>query len=273
MTDEFLEETPFGTVTRPEWSNDYYREVIEVEQETRRSICGAPKKNGEPCKGRPARKFHHYCRIHRFTGESQPTAQEVSDPAKAGSKALTQMKARPPILINDEIRLGLTDCGVCPVRNQCGIYTPGDHCRIEERIFHRFLDTVKKDYEVQDIDMFMVMAAGWRFIGMFRAQLGVSRMDPVDAESTKVSWYGPRESKEFVRLMKELGLTRKERIEQEKDRLGVQGLPSTSTLSEMMSQAQLVEGDQVTVTQAQQVTLKKKPDEEFLIDPDESVEH
>ena len=98
-------------------------------------------------------------------------------------------------------------------------------------------------------------------------------MDPVDAESTKVSWYGPRESKEFVRLMKELGLTRKERLEQEKERMGVQGLPSSTSLSEMMSQAQLAEGDQVTVTQAQQVTLKKKPDEEFIIDADESPEH
>ena len=269
MTDEYLEETPLGTVTRPEWGNDYYREVIGVEQKTHRAICGAPtKKDGKPCKGRPQRKFHHYCRIHRFTGESQPTAQEVSDPARA----LAKTRARPPVLVNDEIRLGMTACSVCPVRNQCEAYVPGDHCRIEERVFHRFLNTVKADYEVQDIDMFMIMAAGWRFIGMFRAQLGVSRMDSVDAESTKVSWYGPRESKEFVRLMKELGLTRKERIEQEKERLGVSGLPSSATLSEMMSSAQLTEGDQVTVTQAQQVTLKKKPeDDEFVIDPDEGT--
>lgn len=269
MTDEFLEESPLGTVVRPEWTNDYYREVIEVEQDARRAICGAPKKDGKPCKGRPKKDHYHYCRLHRITGDLQPTAQEVSDPARAGAKALTEVKARPPILINDEIRLGLTSCGVCPVRTQCSVYVPGDHCRIEERIFHRFLDTVKGDYEIQDIDMFMVMGAGWRFIGMFRAQLGVSRMDPVDAESTKVSWYGPRESKEFVRLMKELGLTRKERMDQERERLGVRGLPSSATLSEMMSQAQLAEGETVTVTQARRVTLKKKPDDEFLIDPTE----
>lgn len=265
MTDEeLLEETPLGTVVRDHWVDVYYKEVLTTEQDIRRAICGAAKKDGSPCKGKPAEKYGYYCRIHRHTGAPQPTSQEIADPANVIAK-----RERTPLLLNDEIRMGLTTCSICTVRNQCSMYVPGDFCKIEERIFHRFLDTVKTDYDVAPIDAFMLLNAGWRFINLWRAQLAVSRMDPVDAEKTKMTWTGPRESKEFIRVMKELGLTRKERIEQQKERLGIQNMPAGATLAQVMSSPALAPGDSMTITEAKRITVKKKDDETVLIDPEE----
>ncbi len=268
MSNEYLDETALGTIIRPEWDDTYLKQVFEAEQTARRAICGVPRKDHKPCRGKPNEDYGFYCRMHRHTGKPQPTAQEVSDPILANARTPAK-KQTAPLLLNDEIRLGLTQCNVCPTRNHCGLFVPGDHCRIEERIFHRFIDTIKADYSIEPIDMFLIMPAGWRFIGMFRAQLATSRMDPIDAEASKLTWYGPRESKEFIRIMKELGLTRKERLEQEKDRLGIGGITDSTSLSEIMSAPALKPGDSVIVTQARQVTVKKGEEEDFVIENDE----
>ena len=82
-------------------------------------------------------------------------------------------------------------------------------------------------------------------------------MSSQDAESSKMSWLAPREQKEFIRLMKELGLTRKERLDQETRRVQA-GKPAIlgdgHSLARVMSE--LGKADQVTLTQ--QVTVKKK---------------
>lgn len=268
MSDEYLDETPLGTIIRPEWDDTYLKQVFEAEQTARRAICGVPRKDNKPCRGKPNKDFGFYCRMHRHTGKPQPTAQEIADPVLTDARLPAKRKPA-PLLLNDEIRMGLTQCNVCPTRNHCALYVIGDHCRIEERIFHRFIDTIKADYSIDEVDMFMIMSAGWRFIGMFRAQLATSRMNPIDAEASKLTWYGPRESKEFIRIMKELGLTRKERLEQDKDRLGVSGLSDSASLSEIMSAPALKVGDTVTVTQAKQVTVKKGEEDECVIENDE----
>ena len=68
--------------------------------------------------------------------------------------------------------------------------------------------------------------------------------------------------------MKELGLTRKERIEQQKERLGIQGMPDSASLSEIMSAPALKPGDSVTVTQAKQITMKKGENDEVIVEAD-----
>lgn len=255
MTD-LLDEAPLGTVIRSDWDIPYYKAVLRVEQEAQRAICGAPKKDGKPCKGKPQKKYGYYCRLHRYSGELQLTPQE--------SALATAAKSRPPVLLNDEIRNGLANCNICPIKRQCSEFTPGHFCMIEERIIHQFIETVKEDYQVEDLDMFAVIQAGLSFINTWRIRMAQSRMDPVDAEQTRLAWSAPREMKEYTRTMKELGLTRKERIDQEKERLGLQRLPSTASLAEMMSQIQLPEGGEVTITQATQATVRKKQEDEII---------
>ena len=251
-----LKQTPLGTVIRDEWPDAYYKTVVHVEQTARRAVCGAPKKDGKPCKGQPTKKHGYYCRLHRYTGKLQLTSQEVKYPSKV-------TKGRYPVLFDEEIRLGLAHCNLCPVRNKCNEMIPGHYCVIEERIVHQFLNTAKEDYEVDPLDEFSLIAAALSYINVVRIRIAQSRMAPREAEETRLSWSGPREQKEFVRLMKELGLTRKERLEQEAKRaaIGKPGLiPGGASLAQVMSQVQ--EAQQIEISQT--VTIKKKEDDHVI---------
>lgn len=259
MTDDLLEDTDLGTVIRAEWEKEYLEQVIDVEKDLRRAICGAPKKDGSPCKGRPKKEYHYYCRLHRETGELQLTPKEVKNPMLLQAKLPI-----PPVLKIDEIRNGLLKCNVCPVRKDCSEFLKGNYCTIEERILIRFINTAKEDYDLQFIDEYMLIAAGFRFINSWRAQMATSRMDPVEAESSHLNWWAPREMKEFVRLMKELGLTRKERLEQERDQLMPSSIKGTGSLAEMMTQLALEDGESVTVTKAVQTEVKKNKKPEVI---------
>jgi len=262
MTDDLLEDTPLGTIIRSDWDNEYLKEVYEIEKGLRRAICGARKKDGSPCKGKPKKEYHYYCRLHRETGELQLTPAEVQNPIVSQANLPATQRVTPPVLKVDEIRHGLLKCNICPVRKDCEEYLQGHYCRIEERIMNNFIETVNRDYELEYVDQHMLISAGFRFINGWRAQIAASRMNPIEAEASHLNWWAPREMKEFVRLMKELGLTRKERLEQQRDELMPAGAKSSGSLAEMMTQLALEEGDEVSVTRAVQtkVTKKNKPD-------------
>jgi len=223
--------------------------VAREEQRARKAICGAPKKDGNPCRSHPTQKYGYYCRLHKYTGDLQATPQESIHPAK--------VTPRPPVLLNDEIRHGLARCNICPVRNKCFDNLPGHFCRVEERIVHQFMDTARQDYEISPLDEFQLVAAALSYVVIIRARLNQAMMSSADAEATKMSWLAPREQKEFIRLMKELGLTRKERLDQETRRAQA-GRPAIIadglTLGQVMSQLQ--ESSDITLTQ--QLTVKKK---------------
>ena len=53
--------------------------------------------------------------------------------------------------------------------------------------------------------------------------------------------------------------------------MGISSMPAQATLAEVMSSKVLQEGHEVTVTQAQQVTVKKKEEDEFLIDAEKDT--
>ncbi len=257
-----LRTTALGTAIRQEWTNGYYKLVVGAEQEMRRGICGAPKKDETPCKGQPQKKHGYYCRLHRYTGKLQLTSQEAKHPVKV-------TKQPPPVLFNDEIRNGLARCNICPVRNRCEMNLPGHFCRIEERIVHQFLNTAKEDYEVDPLDEFSLVAAALSYINIIRARINQAGMTPRDAEQDRLSWYAPRDQKEFIRLMKELGLTRKERLEQEAKRaaIGRPGLMAGgASLAQVMSELQ--QAKQIEISQT--VTIKKK-DNDHVIDVEGEV--
>lgn len=242
-----LKQTALGTAIREPWNEWYYQRVIDVESETGRSICAAPKKDGDPCRGRPEEQHGHYCRLHKMSGELQLTAGNVKHPIKHVDSI--------PILQEDHIRLALQACDVCPVRRTCGKFMVGHYCRIEEQLVNRFMLMVETNYEIDEIDRFSVMQAALGYAAMFRGRVAQGKISPQEAEASRLSWMAPRESKEFVRVMKELGLTRKERIEQQKQRMGVAALPSNTTLAQIMSGMGTKE---VKVTQS--VTVKKEED-------------
>lgn len=251
-----LRETPLGTIIRTEWSDGYYKLVVRAEQEMRRGICGAPKKDESPCRGRPTENHGYYCRLHRYTGNLQLTSQEVKHPAKLET-------VRPPVLLNTEIRHGLARCNICPVRNKCDSNLPGHYCTIEERLVHQFLNTARADYEVSPLDEFSLVVAALAYVNIIRARFNQAGMTAVDAEASKLSWHAPRDQKEFIRIMKELGLTRKERMEQETKRSSIGGpsmLPAGASLAQVMSQLQSVQQIEVT----QKVTIKKTDDENII---------
>lgn len=253
-----VRQTPLGTVIRSEWNEDYYKRVVKFEQGARRAICGAPKKDGDPCKGRPEEQHHYYCRLHRVTGDMQLSAAEKG--------IVPQPIPRVPILLNSEVRNMLANCNICAIRNKCDEFIPGHYCVIEERAYHNFVNTAKQDYDVSDLDMYSLIPAAMSFLNIVRVRLAQSRMTPQDAEASRVSWMAPRESKEFIRLMKELGLTRKERLDQQRHRTGTASLPQQTTLAEIMSG--LPKGSAEGVTLTQSITVKPKKDEkdEDIID-------
>ena len=258
-----LKETPLGTVIRPEWTDAYYKLVAKAEMDNKKAICGAPRKDGEPCRGHPNEKYGWFCRLHKYSGELQLTSQEAKHPAK--------VTPRVPILLNDEIRNGLARCNICPVRNRCELNLVGHYCRLEERIVNQFMDTAKQDYEISPLDEFQLIAAALSYIVIIRARLNQSMMSSLDAEAAKLSWLAPREQKEFIRLMKELGLTRKERMDQETRRAAV-GKPAVLADGSTLGQLMMYMGKQQELIVTQQVTVKEKDPNVIDVEADVVVE-
>lgn len=258
MKDEMLKDTPIGTVIRKEWKKGYLKLVKELEMECRRPVCGAKKKNGRPCKGRPTEEFGYYCALHRHNGEYNHGV--LKSPVRLRSEL---MRKEPPLLLRSEVHAMLTRCENCPIRNRCSEFVVGHYCRVEERLFERFMVTAKSDYELDALDEYSLVQAGFAFVNSFRGQMAMSQMTPQEAEETRVGWIQPRHSKDFRDTMKSLGLSRKERLDRESDKLGVSKLPGSTSLAQIMSEIDLSE---VTLH------LKRKSEKEFIDVPVEEVE-
>jgi hypothetical protein len=86
----------------------------------------------------------------------------------------------------------------------------------------------------------------------------LSRVTVLEAEDTRLDWMAVRNSKEFRDSMKSLGLSRKERFDQRKERVGLGNVSSGVSLSQIMSMVseQLPEG--VKIKLRQEFEIKKK---------------
>ncbi len=247
-----FERTTIGTVIRKEWSKDYYQRVLSLEKKMRRPICGALTKSNFPCKNSPKKIAGYFCKIHK----SSDTKTDLTDLTQgnnpsAVSTGVTNTLEVQQVHKHSDILKKFHKCYLCYLRTECDSFRatpensdePNPHCQIEEDIFYTFIDTVRQDYQLSQIDIYMVNTAAIMYAKAFYMQMIQGDYHALSDESQDVMMATIRLTKEFRESVKALGLTRHQRNQayQRDMKIGVDAVQAQqqANLSQLMSEAAL----------------------------------
>ncbi|MHA2274213.1 MAG: hypothetical protein ACXAC2_00500 [Candidatus Kariarchaeaceae archaeon] len=240
------DKTAMGTRVRESWTKEYYNYVLRIEKNERRPICGAPTKNNYPCRKPPQEHYSDYCGIHRpRKSKGNPREDQAGNSPPAVSTNI--VKTEEPILEHvhsrDEIVMTFHQCNNCYIRDTCPKGEVDNHCRIQEDGFYTFIDTVRQDYEIQQIDMFMIYKVAIAYVKGMYADIIQKEYLPASDEYHDQHMTAVRLSKEYREGLKALGLTRHQRntYYQKDMKLGVEAVKAQSqaSLAETMARAAL----------------------------------
>jgi len=243
---EHVERTLIGTVIRTIWSKEYYQLVLRAEKQVHKPICGAPTKKKYPCRNFPQEEYGWYCGIHKGLKNINPNDSPAVTLPSAYSSGSTSNSNTTVIHIHSlaELRLQFHQCDGCYIRDRCPSFEAESHCRIEEDHFHGFIDTLRDNYQISQIDMYTASKAALMYgksvyAEMMEVQWQVGSKEAYDMQKSSI-----RMSKEFRDCVKALGLTRdqRNRTYQKDMKLGLEGVKVQQTqasLAERMARTQM----------------------------------
>lgn len=198
-----------GTRNRKSFDPGYYREVLRIEKTLRRAICAAEKPDFTPCKKEPNAKYGDYCFIHK--GLAMPEEIRVTD-ASSQTHGLTKNKKDLKIMTRNDLLMQFPRCNNCPLRaDACELFTPDKHCLVQENFFYKFVDLIRFDHDIYDMDLFTLYDAALNWSSSKYYLSVKNQWSPTSDEAILMQIASVRESKEFRSCMKALGLTREQR--------------------------------------------------------------
>lgn len=210
------EKTPMGTVVRKFWTPKFRREILNIEKNLKRGICGAETVDGLPCRSHSKEKYFWYCYSHR------PNPNETNSPldellpfisGDSSTTGLAQIERARDIELMDRPMLIRTfrQCNFCQIRSTCDRFLPDQHCTIQEDEFYGFVDTVRDDHDLRKIDMYVIYRAAQAFANSQYLMMAQNMVNVFSDEAKNIRVATVRESKEFRECLKDLGITRSER--------------------------------------------------------------
>lgn len=209
------ERTPMGTLIRKEWNPGFYREVLRVEKTSHRAICAAEKKDFNPCRSKPFDKYGGHCPQHRvspLTGEPVDTP-----PTNTTGLQVTDVHTDLKIISRKQLYMNFPRCNNCPLRGGCELNTPDYHCKVMEDNFFTFIDSIRYDYDLTNLDLTTLYNGALRWAKAMYLSAIENNWSPTEDESIVAQVASVRQSKEFRSCMKDLGLTRAERMKARRD--------------------------------------------------------
>lgn len=239
------EKTPMGTYVRSFWTPKFQREILNIEKELKRALCGAQTLDGLPCRGYPKEKYFWYCHNHK------PNPNDVDKPLKemtpyissnVETTGLANFERSKELQIMDRKMLIRTfrQCNNCQLRSTCDKFTPDLHCTIQEDEFYHFVDTLRTDFDIRKMDMYIVYRAAQAFANSQYLQMAQNMVNVFSTEAKNMRVATVRESKEFRECLKELGVTRGERqksVDRQKGlTIGAVKATAELTIAQMMSE-------------------------------------
>lgn len=238
------DKTAMGTRVRNHWTKEYYNDILRIEKNERKPICGAPTKNNYPCRKTPKSKYQDYCGIHRSRSKKglAKDALAGNDPPGVSTNII---KTNESIISHahsrEEILMTFHQCKNCYIRDTCPKGEIDKHCRIQEDGFYTFIDTVRQDYEIQQLDMYMIYKTAIAYVKGMYADIIQKEYLPASDEYHEQHMSAIRLSKEYRENLKGLGLTRHQRnVYYQKDmKIGVEAVKAQSqvSLAETMAKA------------------------------------
>lgn len=210
------EKTPMGTVIRKFWTPKYRREILNIEKDLKRGICGGETTEGLPCRSYAKEKYYWYCYSHR------PNPNDINKPidellpfinGESSKYGLAQIERSKDIEIMNRDMLIRTfrQCSMCQIRSTCDRFLPDQHCLVQEDEFYGFVDTIRDDYDLRKIDMYVIYRAAQAFANSQYLQMAQNMVNVFSDDAKNIRVATVRESKEFRECLKDLGITRGER--------------------------------------------------------------
>jgi hypothetical protein len=163
------------------------------------------------------------------------------------------------ILAKQELRTMFFRCDTCIDRNICRVCIPSGYCQIEEQIFFEFYQEASGHYGLEPIDRFALYNAAMSMLRGMRANRVLAKISVGSGEDSRLTWLAVRESKEFRDGLKELGISRKERVDQLREKEGLGAIKgSNMTLAEILSEVREYIPEDVEVKVEQRFEIKKR---------------
>lgn len=214
--------TSFFSVVDPRWSVEHILAVQQAERESGRSICGAEKKDLEPCKQRPlCMDDEPYpdeigrCWRHRPSMKKTDMVVEEETSGKVLTKEQTMALSTPLARQMMEIASGefFMKCRVCINFSTCEDTNP-DSCVKEKRIFEVMLAEMITTYDNMDTitDYITSFSIADTMIKIIRTSTYEAQYGILEAINSGTAQYSLALKKLLNGTIKQLGLDRKTRI-------------------------------------------------------------
>lgn len=248
--------TPFGTIVRQDWSSEYYKRVIMTEKFKKHAICAMTKLDSFPCPNRPKERFGFVCAVHKKNDEATDT--NIKEGLKENRNNIKTRNEAFETGVYDlnYIQASFARCNNCKIKVECTSSEKGSHCKLEEGAFFSFVDEQMRNHDFTAVEIPVLFQMGIALVSNNRNRMIQAQTRPDDDFYASFGLMSLRESMEYRKAMKNLGLTREQRKHVRSD-----GIINDGTEKGITSVADLLSSpsDDIEIEQIK-TTIRKRSD-------------
>jgi len=230
--------TSFYTVIDPNWSVEYILDVQEAERQVGRAICGAPKKDGTPCRMIPITLDEEpypeeigRCHLHRpsMAREDVEYADDEAIGPDATTTAVVRSESRAPAIADTGVNLpdtpvvktiqGIAEehymrCQACVHRKTCELAGQNNgRCIKEKRIFEDMLMLMINENQLETVsDIVTAYTIVDTMLKLIRSSSYEASYGQIESISSGNAHYNIKLKQLLYQGLKSLGIDRRTRI-------------------------------------------------------------